>query len=52
MLIAGDKDIAGDAVSFRYRTGVERRGVPLDEAIDEISRTVAERRSDVGSAGA
>ena len=43
MLIAGDRDIEAAAVSFRYRTGVERRGVPVDEAVQEIERVVANR---------
>jgi hypothetical protein len=29
MLIAGDEDVAGGAVSFRYRDGSQRNGVPL-----------------------
>ena len=43
MLIAGDRDIEAGAVSFRYRTGVERRGVPIDEAVQEIEHVVANR---------
>jgi len=46
MLIAGDRDIEAGAVSFRYRNGVERRGVAVDEALEEIRRVVAERRPD------
>jgi threonyl-tRNA synthetase len=40
MLLAGDDDVAADAVSFRYRTGAQRNGVPIDEAIDEIVAAV------------
>jgi threonyl-tRNA synthetase len=36
MLLAGDDDVAANAVSFRYRTGAQRNGVPIDEAIAEI----------------
>jgi threonyl-tRNA synthetase len=43
MLIAGDRDVEAGAVSFRYRSGTERRGVPVAEALAEISRAVAER---------
>jgi threonyl-tRNA synthetase len=43
MLLAGDDDIAADAVSFRYRSGEQRNGVPIDEAIEEIVRAVETR---------
>ena len=36
MLLAGDDDVAANAVSFRYRSGAQRNGVPIDEAIAEI----------------
>ena len=32
----GDDDVAAGAVSFRYRTGAQKNGVPVAEAIDEI----------------
>ncbi len=44
MLIAGDDDVAKDAVSFRYRSGEQKNGVPVDEAVEEIAQAVAERR--------
>jgi threonyl-tRNA synthetase len=44
MLIAGDEDISNGAVSFRYRDGSQRNGVPVAEALDEIVQVVAERR--------
>ncbi|PRX96078.1 threonine--tRNA ligase [Allonocardiopsis opalescens] len=44
MLLAGDDDVAKDAVSFRYRDGQQRNGVPLDLAVAEIVAAVAERR--------
>lgn len=44
MLIAGDRDIEAGAVSFRYRSGEERRGVPVDEALAEIEAAIADRR--------
>ena len=34
--IAGDEDVAKGAVSFRYRNGEQKNGVPVDEAIEEI----------------
>jgi threonyl-tRNA synthetase len=40
MLLAGDDDVAADAVSFRYRTGAQKNGVPIDKAISEIVDTV------------
>jgi threonyl-tRNA synthetase len=43
MLIAGDDDMARDAVSFRYRDGSQRNGVPVAEAIAEIAAAVANR---------
>ncbi len=43
MLLAGDDDIAAGAVSFRYRSGIQRNGVPVDEAIEEIVAAVEQR---------
>jgi threonyl-tRNA synthetase len=43
MLLAGDDDVAKGAVSFRYRSGEQKNGVPVDEAVEEIVRAVAER---------
>ncbi len=44
MLIAGGDDVAAGAVSFRYRDGTQKNGVPLDEAVAEIVTAVRERR--------
>jgi threonyl-tRNA synthetase len=44
MFVAGPRDVEAGAVSVRYRNGVERRGVPLDEAIEEVARNVASRQ--------
>jgi threonyl-tRNA synthetase len=44
MLIAGEEDQKAGAVSFRYRNGEQKNGVPLAEAIAEISATVAARQ--------
>ncbi|GGP15830.1 threonine--tRNA ligase [Nonomuraea glycinis] len=43
MLLAGDDDIANGAVSFRYRNGEQKNGVPVDEAIAEIIDAVERR---------
>ncbi len=43
MLIAGDDDVAAGAVSFRYRDGTQKNGVPVDEAIDEIVAAIDAR---------
>jgi threonyl-tRNA synthetase len=44
MLLAGDDDVSAGAVSFRYRNGEQKNGVPADDAIAEIVTAVAERR--------
>jgi threonyl-tRNA synthetase len=43
MLLAGDDDVAAGAVSFRYRDGEQKNGVPVDEAVTEIVAAVAGR---------
>ena len=43
MLIAGDEDAAAGAVSFRYRDGTQKNGVPIAEAIEEITKAIADR---------
>jgi threonyl-tRNA synthetase len=43
MLLAGDDDVAAGAVSFRYRSGAQKNGVPVAEAIDEIVKAVESR---------
>jgi threonyl-tRNA synthetase len=43
MLIAGDDDLARGAVSFRYRDGSQKNGVPVPEAIAEIVTAVRDR---------
>ncbi|HEV8529198.1 MAG TPA: threonine--tRNA ligase [Actinomycetes bacterium] len=43
MLLAGDDDVAAEAVSFRYRDGSQRNGVPIDEAISEITKAIEDR---------
>ncbi|HEY2639832.1 MAG TPA: threonine--tRNA ligase [Streptosporangiaceae bacterium] len=43
MLLAGDDDVAAGAVSFRYRSGEQKNGVPVVDAIAEITEAVAGR---------
>jgi threonyl-tRNA synthetase len=43
MLLAGDEDVANGAVSFRYRNGEQKNGVPVDDAVAEIVKAVEER---------
>ncbi|MFM7491788.1 MAG: threonine--tRNA ligase [Actinomycetota bacterium] len=43
MLIAGEDDQKASAVSFRYRNGEQKNGVPIKEAIAEILKAVTER---------
>jgi threonyl-tRNA synthetase len=46
MFVAGPRDEEAGAVSMRYRNGIERRGVPIDEAIVEVARNIASRQID------
>ncbi|WP_298331553.1 threonine--tRNA ligase [Haloactinopolyspora sp.] len=43
MLIAGDDDVAKDAVSFRYRDGSQNNGVAVGDAVAEIVDAVQRR---------
>jgi threonyl-tRNA synthetase len=43
-LIAGGEDAAAGAVSFRYRDGTQKNGVPIDDAVTEITGAIASRR--------
>ncbi|MFG3599615.1 threonine--tRNA ligase [Micromonospora chersina] len=47
MVIAGDDDVAAGTVSFRYRDGSQRNGVPIEEAVAHV-RDVAESRTNSG----
>ena len=44
MIIAGEEDMQAGAVSFRYRNGDQKNGIPIAEAIAEITATVAKRQ--------
>jgi threonyl-tRNA synthetase len=43
MVIAGEEDQKAGAVSFRYRNGEQKNGIPILEAIAEIKKVVQER---------
>jgi threonyl-tRNA synthetase len=43
VLIAGDEDASRGSVSFRYRDGSQRNGIPLAQAIEEIAGHVQRR---------
>jgi threonyl-tRNA synthetase len=43
MIIAGEEDMNAGAVSFRYRSGDQKNGIPIADAIAEIKQTVADR---------
>ncbi|MEU8069790.1 threonine--tRNA ligase [Micromonospora sp. NPDC049151] len=47
MVIAGDDDVAAGTVSFRYRDGSQRNGVPIDEAVAHV-REVVDSRTNAG----
>ncbi|MGB7818765.1 MAG: threonine--tRNA ligase [Ornithinibacter sp.] len=43
VLIAGEDDRSAGAVSFRYRDGSQKNGVPVEEAVAEITAAIADR---------
>ncbi|MFD2092334.1 threonine--tRNA ligase [Blastococcus deserti] len=52
VLIAGATDADAGAVSFRYRDGSQRNGVPVDDAVDQVAAWVASRSNlDPSAAG-
>jgi threonyl-tRNA synthetase len=44
MMIAGEEDQKAGAVSFRYRDGLQRNGISIAQAIEEIESAIQERR--------
>jgi threonyl-tRNA synthetase len=46
MALAGDQDVADGTVSFRYRDGSQRNGVPLAEAVAHVVDVVRSRTND------
>ena len=45
MLLAGERDVAAGAVSFRFRDGTQVNGVPVDDAVATIADWVARREN-------
>src|SRR3954463_3993347 len=45
VLIAGATDAEADAVSFRYRDGSQRNGVPVERAVQHVADWVAARHN-------
>jgi threonyl-tRNA synthetase len=43
MVIAGEEDQKAGAVSFRYRNGEQKNGIPIADAIKEIKESVIKR---------
>jgi threonyl-tRNA synthetase len=39
-LIAGEQDRSGNTVSFRFRDGTQRNGIPIDEAVALVQRAI------------
>src|SRR5690606_38878168 len=52
MVIAGDEDQSAGTVSFRYRDGSQRNGVPMDEAVAHVVEVVESRVNEGPSASA
>ncbi|MGB6039619.1 MAG: threonine--tRNA ligase, partial [Gordonia sp. (in: high G+C Gram-positive bacteria)] len=46
MLLAGERDVEADAVSFRFRDGTQLNGVPVDDAVNAIDEWEESRRND------
>jgi threonyl-tRNA synthetase len=45
MLLAGGKDVEGDAVSFRFRDGSQINGVPVDDAVTALVDWIQRREN-------
>ena len=52
VLIAGATDAEAGAVSFRYRDGSQRNGVPVADAVEQITAWIAARENTDPTAGA
>lgn len=51
MLLAGDRDVAAGAVSFRFADRTQINGVPRDDAIAAIVDWITERQNAIPTAG-
>ncbi|WP_241384408.1 threonine--tRNA ligase [Rhodococcus sp. CH91] len=45
MLLAGERDVAAGAVSFRFRDGTQVNGVPVDRAVQIVADWVSRREN-------
>ncbi|MGO9354041.1 MAG: threonine--tRNA ligase [Mycobacterium sp.] len=45
MLLAGDRDVQAEAVSFRFRDRTQLNGVPRDSAVEAIVQWIGEREN-------
>jgi threonyl-tRNA synthetase len=45
MLLAGDRDVQAEAVSFRFRDRTQLNGVPRDSAVEAIVKWIADREN-------
>ena len=45
MLLAGDRDVQAEAVSFRFRDRTQLNGVPRDSAVDAIVQWITDREN-------
>jgi threonyl-tRNA synthetase len=45
LLLAGARDVEAGAVSFRFRDGTQRNGVPVAEAVEQIVAWIARREN-------
>ncbi len=45
MLLAGERDVEANAVSFRFRDGTQINGVPVDEAVTTIAAWISRREN-------
>ena len=43
MMIAGEEDQKAGAVSFRYRNGEQKNGIPIKDAIAEVLTAISSR---------
>jgi threonyl-tRNA synthetase len=43
MMIAGEEDQKAGAVSFRYRNGEQKNGIPIKEAVAEVLTAISSR---------
>ncbi len=51
LLLAGARDVEAGAVSFRFRDGTQRNGVPVAEAVATVVDWIASRRNASPTAG-